>query len=73
MHAEVGDQVVKLGRFTHLGGIVGSVVEVPSGDGSPPFVVKFYRDGREDLMVPDGHRFRIIGHRVPNVDHPAWG
>jgi hypothetical protein len=73
MHAAVGDQLVRLGRFRDLGEIVGSVIEVPNGDGSPPFLVKYYRDGREDLVVPDGHRFRIIEHRVPSADHPAWG
>jgi hypothetical protein len=59
MHAQVGDQLV-VGH-----GRIGIVLGVPSADGSPPYVVKWLKDGHIALVQPDQYS-RIVpaGHPV---------
>jgi Domain of unknown function (DUF1918) len=53
MRASVGDRlVVGDDRF-------GVVVGVPSGDGSPPYIIKWLRDGHIAMVAPDQYA-RII-------------
>lgn len=53
MHARVGDQLV-VGH-----GRIGIVLGVPSADGSPPYVVKWLKDGHIALVQPDQYS-RIV-------------
>jgi hypothetical protein len=53
MRARVGDQLV-VGH-----GRVGIVLGVPSADGSPPYVVKWLKDGHLALVQPDQYS-RIV-------------
>ena len=47
MRARIGDRlVVGAGR-------IGEVVGVPSADGSPPYIVKWLKDGHIAMVFPD--------------------
>ncbi|MGD0881225.1 MAG: DUF1918 domain-containing protein [Acidimicrobiales bacterium] len=78
MRAQVGDQLVRQGRLTGLAEVVGAVIEVTSEDGSPPYVVKFYEDGTEQLVSPDPDRYWIREHGIKEhgirgSEHPMSG
>jgi hypothetical protein len=47
MRARVGDQLV-VGADR-----VGEVVGVPSADGSPPYIIKWLKDGHIAMVLPD--------------------
>ncbi len=47
MRAQVGDQLV-VGKDR-----IGVVVGVPSGDGSPPYIIKWLKDGHIAMVQPD--------------------
>jgi len=61
MRADVGDQLVRQGRRSGHGEILGVVTEVRGADGAPPYVVRWYTDGHESLMDPDPQHFWIRG------------
>ena len=53
MRARIGDRlVVGAGR-------IGEVVGVPSADGSPPYIIKWLKDGHIAMVFPDQYA-RII-------------
>jgi uncharacterized protein DUF1918 len=53
MRARVGDRLL-VGE-----GRIGEVIEVPSADGSPPYIIKWLKDGHIAMVLPD-HYARII-------------
>jgi hypothetical protein len=61
MRAHVGDRLV-VGE-----GRVGLVIGVPATDGSPPFIVKWLKDGHIAMVQPD-HYARIVPAERPASD-----
>lgn len=53
MRARIGDQLV-VGE-----GRTGEVVGVPAADGSPPYIIKWHKDGHIAMVFPDQYA-RII-------------
>jgi len=53
MRARIGDRLV-VGE-----GRIGEVVGVPSADGSPPYIIKWLKDGHIAMVFPDQYA-RII-------------
>jgi hypothetical protein len=53
MRARVGDRLV-VGKDR-----VGEVIGVPSADGSPPYVIKWLKDGHIAMVLPDPYA-RIV-------------
>jgi hypothetical protein len=53
MRARIGDRLV-VGE-----GRIGEVVGVPSADGSPPYIIKWLKDGHIAMVLPDQYA-RII-------------
>ena len=53
MRARIGD------RLAVGGGRLGEVVGVPSADGSPPYIIKWLKDGHIAMVFPDQYA-RII-------------
>jgi len=53
MRARVGDRLV-VGTDR-----IGEVVGVPSADGSPPYIIKWLRDGHIAMVLPDQYS-RIV-------------
>lgn len=53
MRAQVGDQLV-VGKDR-----IGVVVGVPSKDGSPPYIIKWLKDGHIAMVQPDQYA-RIV-------------
>jgi uncharacterized protein DUF1918 len=60
MRARIGDRLV-VGEDR-----IGEVVGVPSADGSPPYIIKWLKDGHIAMVFPD-HYARIVpaGEPVP--------
>lgn len=52
MHAEPGDWLIVKGATVGAVDETGEIVEVPREDGSPPYRVRWLRDGREALVFP---------------------
>lgn len=52
MRAEAGDWLVVKGTVVDAPDQVGQIVEVRTSDGSPPYVVKWVRDGHQALVFP---------------------
>jgi hypothetical protein len=65
MFAAVGDHLIIQG--THVGERVrdGEIIEVPHGDGGPPYMVRWADTGKESLIFPGPDA--IVHH----FDHPA--
>jgi Domain of unknown function (DUF1918) len=61
MRAQVGDRLV-VGE-----GRVGVVIGVPAADGSPPFIVKWLKDGHIAMVWPDQYV------RIVPAERPASG
>jgi hypothetical protein len=57
MHAKPGDWLVIKGIVVDAPEQLGQILEVHSGDGGPPFLVRWTRDDRESLIFPgpDAH------------------
>ena len=53
MRARVGDRLV-VGEER-----VGEVIAVPSADGSPPYIIKWLKDGHVAMVLPDPYA-RIV-------------
>ena len=53
MRARIGDWLV-VGE-----GRIGEVVGVPSADGSPPYIIKWLKDGHIAMVLPDQYS-RIV-------------
>ena len=53
MRARIGDRLV-VGEDR-----IGEVVGVPSADGSPPYIIKWLKDGHIAMVLPDEYA-RII-------------
>ena len=53
MHARIGDRLL-VGE-----GRIGEVMGVPSADGSPPYIIKWLKDGHIAMVFPDQYA-RII-------------
>jgi hypothetical protein len=53
MRARIGDRLV-VGEDR-----IGEVVGVPSADGSPPYIIKWLKDGHIAMVLPD-HYAHII-------------
>ncbi len=53
MRARVGDRLVVGGDR------IGEVVGVPSADGSPPYIIKWLKDGHVAMVLPDQYS-RIV-------------
>jgi Domain of unknown function (DUF1918) len=60
MHARIGDQLV-VGE-----GRIGEVVGVPSAEGSPPYIIKWLKDGHIAMVFPDQYA-RIIPAGEPGT------
>lgn len=58
MRAHVGDRLV-LGHDR-----IGVVIGVPSEDGSPPYIIKWLKDGHIAMVTPDQYS-RIISGPLP--------
>lgn len=59
LRAQVGDQLVRAGRTTGRGEIVGVVTQVNGEDGGPPFIVRWYGDGHTSTCNPNQRHFWI--------------
>ena len=66
MRAQVGDRLV-VGADR-----VGIVVAVPAKDGSPPYIIKWQKDGHIAMVLPDQYS-RIIPAGQPAVSEPKAG
>jgi len=64
MRAEVGDQLVRQGRRSGRGEILGAIVEVHGDDGAPPYAISWYSDGHVSLMHPDPVHFWVRGTSI---------
>jgi len=64
MRADVGDQLVRQGRWSGTGEIIGVITEVRGEDGAPPYVISWYSDGHESLINPDSHHYWVRGKSV---------
>jgi hypothetical protein len=53
MHAEVGDRIVVASLLAERRDRVGQVLEVRKTDGSPPYLVRWFDDGHEELFFPE--------------------
>jgi Domain of unknown function (DUF1918) len=58
MRAHVGDRLV-LGHDR-----IGVVIGVPSEDGSPPYIIKWLKDGHIAMVTPDQYS-RIVCEQLP--------
>jgi Domain of unknown function (DUF1918) len=58
MRAQVGDLLI-VGADR-----VGIVVGVPAKDGSPPYVIKWQKDGHIAMVLPDQYS-RIVHRKMP--------
>ena len=66
MRAQVGDRLV-VGADR-----VGIVVAVPAKDGSPPYIIKWQKDGHIAMVLPDQYS-RIIPAGQPEDSEPEAG
>jgi hypothetical protein len=66
MLAHVGDRLV-VGE-----GRMGEVVGVPSADGSPPYVIKWLKDGHIAMVFPDQYS-RIVPAADPVITGDPGG
>ncbi len=65
VRAQIGDQlVVGPGR-------IGIVIGVPAADGSPPYVVKWLKDGHIALVQPDEYSRIVPAGANPRPRHAA--
>jgi len=64
MRARVGDRLVVEGDR------VGEVVGVPSADGSPPYIIKWLKDGHIAMVRPDQYSRIVPAGETPAVDGP---
>lgn len=62
MRAHVGDQLV-VGTDR-----IGIVVGVPAEDGSPPYIIKWLKDGHIAMVQPDQYSRIVPADRPPHVD-----
>ncbi len=62
MRAHVGDQLV-VGTDR-----IGIVVGVPAKDGSPPYIIKWLKDGHIAMVQPDQYSRIVPADRPPHVD-----
>jgi uncharacterized protein DUF1918 len=62
MHAQVGDWLV-VGEDR-----IGEVVGVPSADGTPPYIIKWLKDGHIAMVVPDQYSRIRPGKRETTGD-----
>jgi Domain of unknown function (DUF1918) len=60
MRARIGDRLV-VGE-----GRIGEVVGVPSADGSPPYIIKWLKDGHIAMVFPDQYA-RVIPAGEPVI------
>jgi hypothetical protein len=60
MRAHVGDRLVVGGDR------IGEIVGVPSADGSPPYIIKWLKDGHIAMVLPDQYS-RIVSAGEPVV------
>lgn len=58
MRAHVGDRLV----LDH--DRIGVVIGVPSEDGTPPYIVKWLRDGHIAMVTPDQYARIVSGQRT---------
>jgi hypothetical protein len=58
MRAHVGDRLV----LDH--DRIGVVIGVPSEDGSPPYIVKWLKDGHIAMVTPDQYSRIVSGRRA---------
>lgn len=65
MFARVGDRLIV--HSTHVGGPIrdGEILEVPHGDGSPPYLVRWSDTGHEALVFPGPDA------EVQHFEHPV--
>ena len=66
MRAQVGDRLV-VGADR-----IGIVVAVPAKDGSPPYIIKWQKDGHIAMVLPDQYS-RIIPAGQPADSEPKAG
>jgi Domain of unknown function (DUF1918) len=65
MRAQIGDQLV-VGPDR-----IGIVIGVPAADGSPPYVVKWLKDGHIALVQPDEYARIVPAGGDPRPRHAA--
>jgi hypothetical protein len=66
MRAQVGDQLVVDSER------VGIVIGVPAKDGSPPYIIKWLKDGHIAMVLPDQYS-RIVPAGEPDRTRGAAG
>jgi uncharacterized protein DUF1918 len=66
MRAQVGD------RLRVDGDRIGIVVGVPAADGSPPYIIKWLKDGHIAMVLPDQYA-RIVPAGEPVTADRATG
>jgi hypothetical protein len=64
MRARVGDRLV-VGEDR-----IGEVVGVPSADGSPPYIIKWLKDGHIAMVFPDQYA-RVVPGPQANTQEPG--
>jgi Domain of unknown function (DUF1918) len=64
MHARVGDRLI-LGEDR-----IGEVVGIRSADGSPPYIIKWLKDGHIAMVFPDQYA-RIVPGPQNNAEEPG--
>ena len=65
MRARVGDRLV-VGEDR-----IGEVVGVPSADGSPPYIIKWLKDGHIAMVLPDQYSRIVPAGETVVTDGPG--
>ena len=65
MRARVGDRLV-VGEDR-----IGEVVGVPSADGSPPYIIKWLKDGHIAMVLPDQYSRIVSAGETVVTDGPG--
>ena len=72
VQARIGEWLVVHGRVTDTPERVGEIVEVPHGDGSPPYVVRWLGEDHTCVVFP-GPDAGVVAERPPGLHVPSRG
>ena len=67
MEAHVGDRLVIKGHKVGGGEKIAEILEVRGKNGEPPYVVRWYDDGRESFVLPGSDASIERGKKKPAV------
>jgi len=65
MEAHVGDRLVIKGHKVGGGEKIAEILEVRGKNGEPPYVVRWFDDGRESLVIPGSDASIERGRKKP--------